>query len=271
MPSVIRVAREFNNITADYSYEKIPNYMGKLDLSAADVMPDDSSYISSREFKDAIMAEDLDFFKYFSQLAAGKDKSLHVVFQGRDSAGKSSSVTHILELNPKGLRDVHIVAPSPNEVGHGYLWRFSKYDRLCAKGEGTVWDRSWAERVLAEKVMKIASEDSVQNSYAEIRTWEWLQYRQGAIFVKIWIEISEDEQKRRFDLRQKQAPWKLSDSDQISRANWDDYTKAANELFYRTGTDYAPWYVISGMNRGDKLLTVMKIVNKELKKTLSIV
>jgi polyphosphate kinase 2 (PPK2 family) len=138
-------------------------------------------------------------------------------------------------------------------------------------GKGTIWDRSWAERVLAEKVMKITSEDSIQNSYADIRTFEWLQWRQGYIFIKIWIEISEEEQGRRFEMRQIDAPWKMSDSDQVSRANWDDYSKAANELFYRTGTDYAPWYVISGMNRGDKLLTVMKIVNKELKKALSIV
>jgi polyphosphate kinase 2 (PPK2 family) len=271
VPSVIRVAREFTNVTAEYSYEKIPNYLGKLTLDSADVMPDDSSYINTEEFKDALKSEDLDFFKYFSQIAAGRDKGVHIVFQGRDSAGKSSSVVHLLELSPKGLSDVHIVAPTQDEKAHGYLWRFGKFDRQPPLGGGTIWDRSWAERVLAEKVMKISSEGDIQNSYSEIRTFEWLQWKQGYIFIKIWIEISEEEQGRRFEMRQMDAPWKLSDSDQISRANWDDYSKAANELFYRTGTDYAPWYVISGMNRGDKLLTVMKIVNKELKKALSIV
>jgi polyphosphate kinase 2 (PPK2 family) len=105
----------------------------------------------------------------------------------------------------------------------------------------------------------------VQRSFGEIRAFEWLLQQQGAVLVKVWMDISKDEQKRRFEDRAKDKPWKLSDSDEVARAHWDDYTVAANEMFHLTGTDFAPWHIISSEDKRYSRVNLLRIVNQALK------
>jgi AMP-polyphosphate phosphotransferase len=128
-----------------------------------------------------------------------------------------------------------------------------------------VFDRSWAERVLVEPVMKITSPEDVQRSYAELRAFEWLLEQQGGILVKVWMDITKDEQAQRFEDRAKEKPWKLSDSDTVAREHWDDYTEAANRMFHLTGTDFAPWYIISSEDKRYSRVALLQIANDAVK------
>lgn len=259
---VIRVAHTFSNLTEPWSKAKIPNYLATVDHSLA--IDDKDAY--ERELKQL----EAEFNLLVRELAAAK-KSLIVVLQGRDGAGKTGATTRITEAlgyDFKLFQSVPIGPPSSEELDHGYLWRFGKYERIPAFGQVRVMDRSWAERVLVERVMNLTAEEQLRDSYAELRTFEWLLARQGAVIVKVWLDISKKEQKARFKARHKDKPWKVSDSDDVARAHWSDYTPAANELFHRTGTDYAPWFIVSSEDKRYSRITVMRVVNAQLRQAL---
>lgn len=201
-----------------------------------------------------------------------KQRSLILVLQGRDGAGKSGAAERIVvacDYDAKLLQWVPIGAPTDDELAHPYLWRFFAFDRMPRFGQVRIFDRSWYERVLAEPVKGIISKKSKLRSYAELRSFDWLLSRQGAVLVKIWMDISYDEQGRRFDERRKSKPWKYSDDDRAARNMWDAYTDAANEMLHFTGTPYAPWYVISSEDKRYSRVTVLKTLNDAMSAALS--
>ncbi len=116
--------------------------------------------------------------------------------------------------------------------------------------------------------MKITPPEEIHESYAIIRMFEKLWTMQGITIVKIWLDITKDEQKKRFKARKKDKPWKISDSDAVARKHWDDYTPAANEMFHRTGTDFAPWHIISSEDKRYSRITVLRVINQALRKAL---
>lgn len=200
-----------------------------------------------------------------------KRLSLIIVLQGRDGAGKSGAAERILQAldyDPKIFLWVPIGPPNDEEKDRPYLWRFFRHDRMPAFGQVRVFDRSWAERLLVEPVMKIIDKPTLERSYPEIRSFEWLLTRQGAVLVKLWMDITKDEQLRRFQKRAKEKPWKVSPSDMEARERWDDYTEVANAMFHLTGTDYAPWHIISSEDKRYSRVTVLETVNAAMKAAL---
>jgi polyphosphate kinase 2 (PPK2 family) len=240
----------------------IPDFIAEVDHTLS--IDDKDAY------EDALKVEERDFNELVRQLGAAR-KSLIVVLQGRDGAGKTGATTRLTEAlgyDFKIFLSVPIGPPTQEELNHDYLWRFYKHERMPEYGQVRVFDRSWAERVLVERVMKLTDKDLIRASYAELRAFEWQLARQGHIIVKIWLDITKAEQKKRFKARHKDKPWKVSSSDGVAREHWDDYTPAANELFQRTGTDFAPWYLVPSEDKHYSRVAVLRIINQRLRTAL---
>jgi len=258
---VIKVAGEFPNLIEPWSKTKIPDYLSAVDHSLA---------MGKAEYEKALKKEETEFNLLVRELEAAK-KFLIVVLQGRDGAGKTGAtmrITEALGYDFKIFGSVPIGPPSEEEAAHYYMWRFGKHERMPAFGQVRVFDRSWQERVLVELVMKFTSEDKIRDSYAELRVNEWLMDRYGGIICKVWLDISKPEQKRRFKERKKDKPWKVSASDAIARAHWDDYTPAANELFHRTGSTFAPQFIISSEDKRYSRVTLLQVLNQRMREVL---
>ena len=260
---VIRVAHSFSDLIEPWCKIDIPDYLARIDHSLA---------IADRDaYEKELKALEVEFNLLVRQLVDA-EMSLIVVFQGRDGSGKTGATMRITEavgFDFKLFQSVPIGPPSQEELDHGYLWRFGRYERMPAFGQVRVLDRSWAERVLVERVMKLTNKKAIRASYAEIRAHEWLLARQGAVVVKLWLDITKGEQKKRFKARRADKPWKVSDSDAIARAHWNDYTPAANELFHRTGTDFAPWFLISSEDKRYSRIVVLRVLNEQMRQALN--
>jgi polyphosphate kinase 2 (PPK2 family) len=259
---VIRIAGEFPNLIEPWSKTKVPNYLAAVDHSLA--------IEDKHEYEKALKDAETEFNLLVREMAVQK-KSLVIALQGRDGAGKTGAtmrITEALGYDFKIFQSVPIGPPSEDEKAHDYLWRFYRHERMPAVGQVRVFDRSWQERVLVEKVMGFTPEDKIRDSYAELRAFEWQLARQGVILVKVWLDISKGEQKHRFKERSESKPWKVSASDQVAREHWNDYTPAANELFHRTGTDFAPQFVISSEDKRYSRVTLLRVINQQLRQAL---
>lgn len=259
---VITVARHFLKIDEPWAKEKIPDYLGQVDHSLA---------IDDKHTYEAMLEEEERSLNLLMRRMGVCNRSLAVVLQGRDGAGKTGATMRIAEAlgyDYKIFASVPISAPTVEELNHGFLWRFTKNERWPASGQLRVFDRSWAERLLVERAMKITPEEDIRESYGIIRMFEKLWTMQGITVVKLWLDITKDEQKERFKQRKKDKPWKISDSDAVARKHWDDYTPAANEMFHRTGTDFAPWHIISSEDKRYSRITVLRVINAALREAL---
>jgi AMP-polyphosphate phosphotransferase len=253
------VARCFADLRQPYVDEVVPDYLSLVDHSLA---------LSKKEYEKALSKAEEKFNKRVREQLLKHKKFLVFVLQGRDGAGKTGArvrIENALDNDAKIFQAICIGPPTEDERAHPYLWRFMTGERMPRFGEVRVFDRSWAERVLVEPVMKITSPEDVQRSYAELRAFEWLLEQQGGILVKVWMDITKDEQAQRFEDRAKEKPWKLSDSDTVAREHWDDYTEAANRMFHLTGTDFAPWYIISSEDKRYSRVALLQIANDAVK------
>lgn len=176
---------------------------------------------------------------------AFRDRSLIVVFEGQDAAGKGSSIRRITgALDARHYQVIPIAAPTEEERAQPYLWRFWRH--LPLKGRVTIFDRSWYGRVLVERVEKFCAEADWMRAYHEINDFEEQLARGGAIVVKFWVAISKREQLRRFRERERIAfkQFKITDEDWRNRKKWGDYERAVCDMVERTSTVSAPWCVI---------------------------
>lgn len=258
----IKVARQFHAPTDEYREEKGIDYLSKVDHSLA--------IKKKKKYKKVLEEKEIELNDLVRQLD-GIGRSVIVAFQGRDGAGKSGATARIVQalgFDMSIFQGVAIKKPTEEERAHPYLWRFFRNDRMPARGQMRVFDRSWAERVLVERVKELAPEKAIKKSYTEIRTFEWLLEQQGCIVIKLWLDITKDEQWKRLEDRRKHKQWKFTPDDLEAREHWDDYTSAANEMFLRTGTDYAPWYIISSEDKRYSRVTVLDIINRELRAAL---
>jgi polyphosphate kinase 2 len=168
-----------------------------------------------------------------------------VVFEGRDTAGKSGTIKAITDrLNPRVFRAVALPAPSDREKTQVYMQRFAEH--LPAAGEVVIFDRSWYNRAGVEYVMGFCSQAEHKRFLKVCPEFELYLIDDGVLLVKFWLEVSEAEQKRRFlariddPLRQ----WKLSPTDLCSRSRWFEYSRARDIMFEATDTKYAPWCIV---------------------------
>jgi PPK2 family polyphosphate:nucleotide phosphotransferase len=194
--------------------------------------------------------------EYQARLAAQDTWGVLVVLQAMDTAGKDGTIRHVMSgVNPQGVAVNSFKVPSAEELDHDYLWRYAQ--RLPARGEIGIFNRSHYEEVLVvrvhrenldrEKLPKAGKRGDVwRRRYREINNWERYLTENGFRIVKLFLNLSKEEQRRRL-LRRIDLPdhnWKFSPADVAERERWDDYQKAFSDALSQTSTEWAPWYVI---------------------------
>ena len=194
--------------------------------------------------------------EYQARLAAQDTWGVLLVLQALDAAGKDGTIRHVMSgVNPQGVSVHGFKVPSAEELDHDFLWRYAK--RLPARGEIGIFNRSYYEEVLVvrvhpenldrQRLPRSAKKGDVWNRrYREINDWERYLSDNGFRIVKLFLNLSKEEQRQRF-LRRIDLPdhnWKFSAADVREREYFDDYRKAMSETLSHTSTEWAPWYVI---------------------------
>ena len=176
-----------------------------------------------------------------------KQKGLKVciVFEGRDGAGKGGTIKALTErVSPRVFRVVALPAPTERQKSQIYLQRYIQ--QFPAGGEVVIFDRSWYNRAGVERVMGFCSDDEYERFLDLLPKIEKFMVEGGTILLKIWLEVSNDEQKRRFEQRieDPRRQWKLSPMDLPSRTKWYEYSKARDRMLKVSDTKYAPWFIV---------------------------
>jgi polyphosphate:AMP phosphotransferase len=196
-------------------------------------------------------------------------KSLVLVFEGPDAAGKGGTIRRLTGAMEAGSWEVvAVAAPTDEERAHPYLWRF--WRNLPRRGQVTIYDRSWYGRVLVERIEGFAQAEEWQRAYAEINGFEEQLAEHGNIILKFWLAISQEEQLRRFKDRQTTPfkQYKITEEDWRNRAKWDAYEQAACEMFEKTSTALAPWVIVEANDKLHARLKVLKSVTDALEDAL---
>ena len=186
-----------------------------------------------------------------------------VVFEGRDGAGKGGTIRAITErLSPRVFRVVALPAPSDREKSQVYMQRYLQH--FPAAGEVVIFDRSWYNRAGVELVMGFCTPKEHKRFLEVCPQTEKFFIEGGIILIKLWMEVGNDEQKRRFEARATQPlrQWKLSPMDLPSRKRWYDYSRARDAMFKKTDTSFAPWYIVrSDDKRTARLNTIAHLLS----------
>lgn len=182
-----------------------------------------------------------------------------VIFEGRDTAGKGGTIKRITDrLSPRIVRIVALGVPTEKEKTQ---WYFQRYvDHLPAAGEMVLFDRSWYNRALVERVMGFCTEEEYREFLRSCPEFERMLVRSGIILVKYWLSVSDEEQERRFQARihDPVRRWKLSPMDLESRKKWVEYSKAKDDMFKYTDIKQAPWYVVNADVKRHARLNIIK-------------
>lgn len=187
--------------------------------------------------------------------------SVLLIFQAMDAAGKDGAIKHVMSgINPQGCQVSSFKGPSSEELDHDYLWRCQKH--LPERGRIGIFNRSYYEEVLVVRVHeqilksqkipeKLITENIWENRFEDIRNFEKYLNRNGTVVIKFFLNVSKDEQKRRFIERvdNPDKNWKFSPTDVKERGYWNDYMHAYEELIKNTSTKKSPWYVIPADNK----------------------
>ena len=175
---------------------------------------------------------------------------LVVVFEGRDAAGKGSTIKRVTEyLNPRVARIVALPAPGERERTEWYFQRYIGH--LPAAGEIVLFDRSWYNRAGIERVMGFCTKEEYGRFLHQCPLFERLLVEDGILLRKYWFSVSDSEQERRFIARldDPMRRWKLSPMDLESITRWEDYSRAKDEMFVHTDIPEAPWYVVDSADK----------------------
>ncbi|GAA2128634.1 polyphosphate kinase 2 [Actinomadura napierensis] len=173
-----------------------------------------------------------------------------VVFEGRDAAGKGSTIKRVTEyLNPRVARIAALPAPTDRERTQWYFQRYVEH--LPAGGEIVLFDRSWYNRAGVERVMGFCTQQEYTRFLHQCPIFERLLVEDGALLRKYWFSVSDAEQERRFRSRldDPMRRWKLSPMDLESISRWEDYSRAKDEMFVHTDIPEAPWYVVESEDK----------------------
>jgi PPK2 family polyphosphate:nucleotide phosphotransferase len=199
--------------------------------------------------------------------------ALLLIFQGMDAAGKDGAIRHVMSgVNPQGCEVVSFKQPSANELEHDFLWRTTRH--LPQRGRIGIFNRSYYAEVLIVRVhpeillgqglpLELLNDKAIwQDRYRSIVDHEEHLHRNGTRVVKIFLHLSEDEQRKRFldRIDDPDKNWKFSQSDMHERKYWNDYMKAYEACLAETSTDHSPWYVVPADDKHNARLIISQIV-----------
>ncbi len=236
----------------------------ELESFGIDKLHDQAKKILKTRRKELAEAQEL--------LYADNRYSLLIIFQGRDAAGKDSTIEHVMSgVNPQGCQVFSFKAPSKEELDHNFLWRCWK--AVPERGRIGIFNRSHYEEVLVVRVhpefldgqnipKPLITNDIWKERYEDINGFERHLTRNGTVVIKFFLNVSKEEQKNRFlkRLDEEKKNWKFSHSDLGERGHWDAYTEAFNDMLTETSTEHAPWYIIPADNKDVMRALVSRII-----------
>lgn len=228
-----------------------------------------------KEASEKVLQMGVDALAEMQDKLYAQDKwSLLVIFQAMDAAGKDGAIKHVMSgINPQGCEVTSFKAPSAEELDHDYLWRCMKH--LPERGRIGIFNRSYYEEVLAVRVHesflrgqklpeKLFTEDIWDNRLSDIRNFEHYLNNNGILVVKIFLNVSKKEQKRRFleRIERPEKNWKFSSSDLAERKFWKQYMDCYEDLIRKTSTEKSPWYIVPADNkRFSRIVVAAAVLN----------
>ena len=250
------------------------NFIIKGKISIKDLETEYKGDLDKEAGKKMLLDEKIKLRELQERLYADSGKSLLVVLQAMDAAGKDSLIEHVFGgVNPQGCEVTSFKSPSHKEYAHDFLWRH--YIALPEKGKIGIFNRSHYESVLVCKVhpeynLNEKVWDSVEefddefweNRYESIRNFEKHLANNGTTIIKIFLNISKKEQKKRFldRIDEQEKNWKFSIGDLPERALWDEYMNAYEKAINETSKDHAPWFVIPGDDKWFARVAAIQII-----------
>lgn len=203
--------------------------------------------------------------------------ALLVIFQAMDAAGKDGAIKHVMSgVNPQGCQVFSFKTPSSEELDHDYLWRSMK--ALPERGRIGIFNRSYYEEALVVRVhpeilesqqlpREVKTKRIWKNRFEEMNNFEHYLTCNGVHVVKFFLNVSKEEQKKRFldRINRPEKNWKFSLNDAKERGHWDDYMNAYEDIFNHTSTEWAPWYIIPADNKWFTRAAVADVIVSKLK------
>lgn len=237
---------------------------GKNALKALDY----SLKLSEKDY-DERMAEAQGRIGRLTRRLRKEGRSLTLVFEGADAAGKGGAIRRLTHaMDARLYRVISTAAPTDEERGHPYLWRF--WREVPRAGRVTIYDRSWYGRVLVERLEGYCAEADWKRAYSEIGAFEEQLVEAGTILRKFWLAITPEEQLKRFKDRETTPykQYKIGPDDWRNRAKWDGYEAAACEMFEKTSTAEAPWVLVEAVDKRWARVKIAETVAAALKAEL---
>ncbi len=238
---------------------------GKI-VSLADYDPESTGGVKDRSEGEALLRlEQERLVTLQKQLYAEGKQALLVCLQAMDAAGKDGTIRHVLSgLNPQSCRVRPFKQPNTEDLAHDFLWRVHRW--TPGHGEIMVFNRSHYEDVLIVRVHQLVEEAVWQGRYSHINAFERLLADSQTKVIKIFLNISKDEQLKRFEKRLDDPlrQWKISEADYSERQHWDAYVEAYEEAISRCTTDAAPWFIVPANHKWFRNLAVARIIREAL-------
>lgn len=253
---------------------------GKI-VSVTDFETDYSGEIKDKDDANAELSDNIEWISTLqAKLYAHNRYSVLIIFQAMDAAGKDGTIKHVMSgLNPQGTQVYSFKTPSPEELDHDYLWR--TYKCMPERGRIGIFNRSYYEEVLVVRVhpeyllnqqlpqvtsLPHVSPSFWEDRYRQINNMEQHLAENGTLILKFFLNVSKDEQKKRFLKRidDPSANWKFSMADVSERQHWDEYMQAYSEMLSHTNTPHAPWYVIPADKKWFMRMAVSNIIANKL-------
>ena len=219
---------------------------------------------SDEEYKAQLKAEQERFYQLELEMYQ-KRVPLMLMYEGWDAAGKGGNIKRVCQaIDARAYTIFPSPAPTKPELMHPHLWRY--WIRLPKAGHVGIYDRSWYGRVLVERIEGFSSTDQWARAYDEINSFEYELVQWGAILLKFWVDITPEEQLRRFEARQADPNkiWKITDEDWRNRDKYPQYKQAVDDMFRLTSTTFAPWIVLESDDKRYARVQALRAINEAL-------
>jgi PPK2 family polyphosphate:nucleotide phosphotransferase len=246
------------------------------DFRLKDFDPADTGDVS-KEDADVLLRQGIELISGLQEkIYAQNQWAVLLVFQAMDAAGKDGIIRHVMSgVNPQGCQVVSFKEPSHEELNHDFLWRAAR--QLPERGKIGIFNRSHYEEVLVVRVHpellarqhlppQVVTKDIWKNRFKDIRSFERYLARNGVVIRKFFLNVSREEQRRRFLKRiaEPEKNWKFSESDVRERQHWDEYMEAYQDMVRNTSEPHAPWYVVPADNKWFTRLVVSSAIIEAL-------
>ena len=220
------------------------------------------------EYKALLKKEQRRFYELELEMYQ-KRVPLMLMYEGWDAAGKGGNIKRVAQaIDARAYTVFPSPAPTKPELMHPHLWRY--WIKLPKAGHVGIYDRSWYGRVLVERVEGFASPDQWSRAYDEINAFEHELVQWGAILLKFWVDITPEEQMRRFEARQADPfkRWKITEEDWRNYGKYPQYKQAVDDMFRLTSTTFAPWIVLESDSKHYARIQALRVINEALEKRL---